>query len=195
MEKKKTDLRFIRTEKMLKDAFIELMETVGFQKISIEELTKRAFISRKTFYLHYLDKFDMLDHIEDELVMGIDEIIRPIPEMIQKGGFVLGEDSTQQHLKIYLYIQEHARLVRLLFSEKGDPAFINKLEAEIKQNFQTGYLEGTWKIPDRYAVTHFAVINAGLIKEWVVDDMEETPEEMAEITTILVQGFIDACRK
>jgi len=45
---------------MIKDAFLELMGTIGFSKITVENITKKAFIGRNTFYLHYMDKFDIL---------------------------------------------------------------------------------------------------------------------------------------
>ena len=42
------DLRISRTHKMIKAAFFELMETIGFDKITVQDLTKKAMVSRTT---------------------------------------------------------------------------------------------------------------------------------------------------
>ena len=63
---KNIDLRISRTHKMIKEAFFELMDSIGFEKITVQGLTKKAMISRTTFYLHYQDKYDLLDKIENE---------------------------------------------------------------------------------------------------------------------------------
>jgi len=190
-----SDLRFKRTEKMLKEAFLELMEKGGFQRITIEELTQKAFISRKTFYLHYLDKYDMLNHIEEELLNGIGQIIKPIPDMIKSAGYRMDEAAEQQHLKLYIYLKEHAYLIRLLLSEKGDPVFINKIEGKIRTTFEGGYPGSIWRIPASYLASLFAAANAGIIQEWVSGGTKETVDELARITTIIVQGYIDNCKK
>lgn len=55
----KQDLRFIKNEKLIQTTFREMMAETEYSKISIKELTERAQINRKTFYLHY----PSLDHL------------------------------------------------------------------------------------------------------------------------------------
>lgn len=57
------DLRIQRTQKSIKQAFFDLIEEEGFDHISVKDITARAMISRNTFYLHYSDKFDLLNKI------------------------------------------------------------------------------------------------------------------------------------
>lgn len=59
------DLRIKRTQKSIKNAFYELIEEKGFDHISVKDITERAMISRNTFYLHYNDKFDLLNKVFD----------------------------------------------------------------------------------------------------------------------------------
>lgn len=65
------DLRIQKTQKSIKQAFFELIEEEGFDHISVKDITARAMISRNTFYLHYSDKFDLLNKICDELVFKL----------------------------------------------------------------------------------------------------------------------------
>lgn len=60
MHHHETDPRVIRTRHLLQSALLELLAEKPFQSISVSDLTKRATLNRSTFYLHYLDKFDLL---------------------------------------------------------------------------------------------------------------------------------------
>ncbi|MDQ7862471.1 hypothetical protein RCO48_20045 [Peribacillus frigoritolerans] len=53
LEKKKlhTDPRIIRTRQLIKGAFVELLEEMDLQKITVNRLAESATINRVTFYL------------------------------------------------------------------------------------------------------------------------------------------------
>lgn len=61
------DLRSIKTRKALYDAIFSLLKSLSFKKITIKEICEEAFISRATFYAHYVDKYDLLKHWLPEL--------------------------------------------------------------------------------------------------------------------------------
>ena len=67
MEKTNLDLRVRRTLRNIREAFYELILEEDFHQISITELTKRADINRKTFYLHYNSLDDLVDELEREM--------------------------------------------------------------------------------------------------------------------------------
>lgn len=60
MEKKK-DLRIIRTDKTLVNAFYDLLRTNAVENISISLLCDNALVNRATFYKHFTDKKNFLD--------------------------------------------------------------------------------------------------------------------------------------
>lgn len=62
------DLRIKRTQNAIKESFFELVDKKGFEHISVKDITDGAMISRNTFYLHYSDKYELLDRICDELM-------------------------------------------------------------------------------------------------------------------------------
>jgi|GEM_PF-266456 len=47
------DRRVAKTKNALRVAFIELLGEKDFDKITVQELTERANVTRRTFYLHY----------------------------------------------------------------------------------------------------------------------------------------------
>lgn len=54
------DLRVRRTQKLLWEALIALLEHQDFEAISVKDICDRAMIHRTTFYKHYEDKYDLL---------------------------------------------------------------------------------------------------------------------------------------
>ena len=60
--------RTAQTRARIKRALIELMGEKGFDALTVSDVTRRARINRGTFYLHFVDKYDMLEKREDELI-------------------------------------------------------------------------------------------------------------------------------
>ncbi|MBS1822999.1 MAG: TetR/AcrR family transcriptional regulator [Acidobacteria bacterium] len=55
------DPRIRRTRQALQGALRELMQTKGFDEISVQDITDLADVNRATFYDHYNDKFGLLN--------------------------------------------------------------------------------------------------------------------------------------
>ena len=67
VKKKKEDLRVRKTREAIRNAFKEMVCEMDLNQISIKELTYRAQINRKTFYLHYPNLEAVLTELEDEI--------------------------------------------------------------------------------------------------------------------------------
>ncbi|GHO97813.1 TetR family transcriptional regulator [Reticulibacter mediterranei] len=70
--KKHMDRRTRRTRLALLQAFREVVREKGFAATSVQEVTERANINRGTFYLHFTDKYMLVDvflreHFQDLL--------------------------------------------------------------------------------------------------------------------------------
>ncbi|WCM63796.1 TetR/AcrR family transcriptional regulator [Paenibacillus polymyxa] len=59
----KVDRRILKTQEALKTAVLELMAEKNFDDITIQDLSDQANVSRGTIYLHYMDKYDLLDKL------------------------------------------------------------------------------------------------------------------------------------
>ncbi len=66
MELGKIDRRRRYTLSVIREAFFALLAEVGFAKMTVADICRRADINRGTFYLHYEDKFALLDALIDE---------------------------------------------------------------------------------------------------------------------------------
>lgn len=65
---KNTDRRVVRTKKAIRGTFEQMIIDMDYPDITIKELTQRAGINRKTFYLHYATLEELFNELADELV-------------------------------------------------------------------------------------------------------------------------------
>lgn len=69
-------IRKTASKEKIKQAFIVLLETEGFQKMTISSLVKQAGINRGTFYLNYLDKDDLAQQLVNDFFTDIAAILK-----------------------------------------------------------------------------------------------------------------------
>lgn len=177
------------TEAAIQAAFIELLQTESFEKISVSDISKLAHINRGTFYLHYDDKYALLGHYENHL---IDQIHNYFANDFEG-------TMTYQSVKengVYTYpvvqktvglIQHEFALCQVLFGPNGDPRFELKLKRIMKQAISNGLdrvkgdISVTRYIPEDYA---WELIISGLfsiIKTWLSEAKPQSPEAVADI--------------
>ncbi len=65
------DIRIEKTEKAIRNAFIELRSGKPLEKITVKELCQLAYINKSTFYSHYEDIYALSDALELETVASI----------------------------------------------------------------------------------------------------------------------------
>jgi AcrR family transcriptional regulator len=189
MLKAPNDRRAIRTKTMLRNALSELINKKGFNEISITDLTRIADINRGTFYLHYADKYDLLEQSENEIIQEIQEqtkdmvcidllnnesIERPIPMLI----------------KLFQCFKENAIFMKAILGPNGDPTFHNKLKKLIETNLFEKKLLNMYKqenmlVPKEYFISYVLSAHLGVMQQWLESGMEKSPEEMALILSKL----------
>jgi AcrR family transcriptional regulator len=115
------NLRVRRTQKLLREALIELIEERGFDALTVGEITERAMVSRAAFYRNYQDKYDLVEQIFAEAMQALLNAISE-PETAH---------SPQIWVKFFEHIAEYERLYRALLGRKGSPWFVLKMRASL----------------------------------------------------------------
>nr|MBA2680877.1 TetR family transcriptional regulator [Ktedonobacteraceae bacterium] len=59
--RRQVDRRVQRTRQVLQQAFRDVVLEKGFAATSIQDITERANVNRGTFYLHFADKYMLVD--------------------------------------------------------------------------------------------------------------------------------------
>lgn len=119
------DLRTLKTERAIKNAFIELRSKKNLEKITVKELCELACVNKSTFYAHYEDIYALSDTMEEEVVASITGSISH-PEYIM-------ENPAEFTRELFLaYISQNS-LIRILFSGKQRSHLSDKIEKSVKK--------------------------------------------------------------
>jgi len=183
MKKTSNDRRAIRTKKMIRSALAELIDEKGFINISVTDLTQRADINRGTFYLHYVDKYDLLEKIENEIIQEIEEETKHLDSVN-----MMNIDSTNEPLpfmvKLFEYFRENSVIIKSILGPKGNPTFDRKIKKFIKTNLFEKQKPKSFNvdqavISEEYFIQYILSADLGVIQHWLEKGMKESPDEMA----------------
>lgn len=157
-------------KRILADSMLELSRTVTINKITVDMIVKNCGYSRKTFYNHFLDKYDLAYWIFET---GSNQIIAQYSEN-STWGEILG--------KIYRFMYENGNL----FGVSWDPKDL-KLATDRVINYCDEYyrrrlisLHGEQVLNDEiqfllmfnnYGASH-------MVMDWVNRKWKQTPEEL-----------------
>jgi AcrR family transcriptional regulator len=115
------NLRVKRTQTLLREALIELIEERGFGALTVGELTERAMVSRAAFYRNYQDKYDLVEKIFAEAMSAL---IGAVSDLGQ-------EHPAQIWVQFFEHIAQYDRLYRALLGRQGSPWFVWKMRASL----------------------------------------------------------------
>src|SRR5437764_15113324 len=116
------NVRLRRTQKLLREALIELIEERGFDALTVGELTSRALVSRAAFYRMYQDKYALVEQIFEEATSSLlGAIANTGPE----------QHPPQVWVTFFEHIAEYERLYGALLGKKGSPWFVRKMRASL----------------------------------------------------------------
>lgn len=170
------DLRIKRTQGAIKDSFFHLIKDIGFEKISVKNLTEHAMISRNTFYLHYSDKYDLLKKICDEMIRNLFFRVGKQVRRIQKKDAPITFDDIAFIISIGLKaIDEEREEYKILFGSSSCDILIERLSAVITRflDLFTQPFDGIDNLSTQYIVNGLI----GIIKYYVMNDVENIDEK------------------
>lgn len=173
-----------KTKFEIQKCFIDLVQEVGFQNVSVKKIADRAGINRGTFYLHYVDKFDCMEKIQIQL---LDELHERINKIDPSGIFL----SIQQQkiyspfMAIYEFVLENAVALRAILGNQGDPSFSNKVKEILRGTLILRLGEHFPVLVqdefNKYFTAFFTSAILGLFQEWLEDYEGKTAEDLARI--------------
>ncbi|KXT82304.1 Transcriptional regulator, TetR family [Streptococcus sp. DD11] len=168
-----TQTRQTSTKQDIKEALTQLLLTEKFEDISISKLTRKAGINRGTFYLHYIDKFDMMEQLKQDTFSQLMSIFNdelPIRDNIEATLVYLKEN--------YDFIWAIAKNQSLDF-QFSIKEFIKQL-LEVIPNAHA-WISKIYQIPENYALEVFLASNECIITNWIQTGAKENPKVMTEI--------------
>ena len=176
------DLRVQRTKKALITTFSDLLETKSFDNITIQDLCEKANVRRSTFYRHFNDKYDLLNHIVGTLI----EYFRTLhlPEIDPK-------DPRQFFNKfmkdILFFISDNKTMVKSVISINSEVYQIlyNQIYAVVKRQIEFDKQIGQFYI-DEFIYGEF--LTGGILSvilNWIQYGQQSIDEVSSDIVTMI----------
>lgn len=184
------NVRVRRTQKLLREALVELIEERGFEALTIAELTERALVSRAAFYRQYRDKYDLVEQIFEE-AMG---------SLLNAVGDLGVDHPAAVWVTFFEHIAHYDRLYRALLGSTGSPRFVRKMRASLADLIQQrGQLPHGPTAPDRpihaFSDTFVPVLVSALFVEaitwWLEQGRPYSPTEMATRSALLASALFN----
>ncbi|MEM6526795.1 MAG: TetR/AcrR family transcriptional regulator, partial [Chloroflexota bacterium] len=186
--KKKEDRRVRRTRKLLQDALIRLLRRKRLAKIQIKEIVEEADVARTTFYQHFETKEQLLFSLIDDLFEKIYTVVFQGRDNTEELDILQLLTSSYEQWRLYgeelrwvLQVENKDLLIAAL------RVHIDALKREADKRMMP---DPAFRVYNDYESSFVAGGLYMLIKDWVNNDMQESPETMGKITlTLLGNGF------
>ena len=174
----KEDRRVVRTQRLLKQALIDLTAEKPYEEITIRDITDKADIGYATFFRHY----DGRDDLMLEIFTGIIDELESIPEKHDERYF------EQEGSLLFEHVSENQSLYSSILDSH---TFTRKFREHVKQMVQShlgDYIQqiATPAFPADIAAQHMVSSLMGLIDWWLANDTPYSIERMAMIYERLI---------
>lgn len=185
MKEQKQDRRIRRTQKLLKDSLIELMQEKEFKNISVKDITELADLNRGTFYLHYSDTYHLLKDIEEEVLLNFQEMIDCYKHSFQR------DTLLPVLIPVIDYISENEAICRIMFENSASTDFLIRFHSLIHQNgleiIEAMFPGADSTITDCFFefVTYGLI---GMLRQWIDTGRKLPKKQLAELADKAVMG-------
>ncbi|MBP3963142.1 TetR/AcrR family transcriptional regulator [Paenibacillus lignilyticus] len=172
----KTDRRILRSKQSITKAFLELFAEKDFELITINEIAERANVNRGTVYLHYSDKYDLLDHCIDDHMNELISLCKNRETGVSSQGMV------QEPKPVFDYLRDHFPFFEAMFSNRRVFLFRDRLLRFITVNLMDK-MEHPDHLPaiDKELKAQFlASAFIGVVEWWIRQQMPHTTQFMAD---------------
>jgi AcrR family transcriptional regulator len=172
------DRRVLRTRRLLRQAFLDLIGEKAYERISIRDVTDRADIGYATFFRHY----DSLDNLMLEIFT---DVIKGLEASAQHPGPGYFE---QEGLLLFQHVAANTALYRGIL---GSQPFRRRLRNHV-QGMILAHLEDhasalrSTPIPKEIAALHMVSSLMGMVEWWLEHKLDPPAERMAAVYERLI---------
>ena len=168
----------LRSQEMITEALLELLEEKSYHQITISDITKKADRVRRTFYAHFKSKEEVLERYINQI---IEEYIQYYEQLDDHSEITLAEVYFKlwaEHIDFVLLLKKNNLLVLL----KGFEKYIEEMD----KNFGAFDCLGLSDNGAKYAPMFYAGALWSTLDKWIETGMDESPTELGELFSELV---------
>jgi AcrR family transcriptional regulator len=169
----RADRRSRRTRQLLGDALVALMLEQRYDTITVQEIIDRANVGRSTFYAHYLDKEDLLQH----------QIAGMIAAFVAHMDQDVGGRRLVPSLELLRHVRERRDLCRALVRGRAMEPVLQTMQTHLSAHIEARLTRrlppgAAPVVPLPLVAHHAAAALLALFQWWLARDMAEAPEEI-----------------
>lgn len=171
----KIDRRIVKTRAAINNAFLELLSEKDFQLITINDIADRANVNRGTVYLHYTDKYDLLDQNIEAHVNWLHDFCGTNGESLETGA------AFEELEAVFTYLEQKYSFFSVLFASGRTAAFRERMLRYVSASLMTKLKarQTRTEIDDELNAQFMASAFVGIVEWWIVRSMPHPPAYMA----------------
>lgn len=188
MQVRQMDLRVQKTRAAIKNTFKVMVCEMDASKITVKELTERARIHRKTFYLHYtsIESLfeDMMQEAANKYFYEIDQISPTMP-------------MVEVNRVFFSYLSKQDTFTERLICAESYRDFCNKLfMVALKHNRSRFNPYAHLPEAEQNIVNTFTTQSSlDMYRQWVADGKKVPIERLIELTGMLLSAGTESITK
>lgn len=161
------------TQRVLRDALMELMREKPAERVTVTELCRQADVNRNTFYLHYTDIYDLLDKTAAEVSASIER-------SFEEDGAL---DSCEAYLTRLLTVaKENRGFIEVLIADNYRSDMLSKAFEPSNARLLSMWKDWAPELSDTQLEYTMLYTSGGIVsavREWFRRGLMESPEELA----------------
>lgn len=194
MEHEKEDRRTRRTRQLLRETFVTLLKVKRYEDISVQDIIERADVARSTYYVHFIDKEDLLVGKWGVFASNLDQHSDLMSHEDRESRSILPTQGWFHH------VQAQSHILKIIAKDPAIDLAMKTLHGIVYNDIQIriqAYLPGdeNASIPSALIVDYLADSLMTLIKWWVKHDMSYPPERMGEIFQQLAMPGVSSIKR
>jgi len=180
------DLRIKKTKYIIKETFIQMVNELGYQNITVKNLCERALINRNTFYLHYCDKDDLVKTLMTE---SLERLKNNLKDSSFMGTILITDyDKFQTEVKkIVQIISEDIELYRAILVDEYLSGYFKIIEYSF-ENYVIKQLKLNSK-KDIITIKYIIYGIIGILGDWIVNDTASVDETAAVLSKLIYNNI------
>ena len=161
------DSRVLKTEQAIKEAFMELVKEKGYNQVTVSDICKKSSINRNTFYLHYLDKDDLVGKMLKTAYSTMDNALKDYTIKYKTSMRRISEVQNRWGIRnLLLFMESDKELYKTILQDESLNGYIDVMAKMLKKHIAEllDISNASGNMIYEYAFSGMF----GLIKQWVL---------------------------
>jgi AcrR family transcriptional regulator len=176
------DRRSIKTKRAIRNAFLELLKEKSINRISVVEISKLADLGRGTFYLHYKDVYELMEHLENELIHNL--------EILYDTSYPCGNSTNMLKFTetITKYMEENREIFLVLTRIENGGRILEKIKYFFNKKLLSDEVE---VVTELYRAEVLFIVSGafGILEAWLKEGMKMSSKSVSEMLNHVLIKF------